>query len=652
MKRWKQILTGVSTAACLAVLAVACGDNNNFQADDAPVFTIEMQGGSGGQVLLDLNLLPGRHTPQGTTLILRNSGLGDLRINKLEWVAHPERLVVDAGRIDQTCASDAECGDGAVCIQLTAGSICRSTVFPATPFTIRPNERQDFGFLILDGPGEVICPEPHSEVPAEIASRYCGELLIESNDQSTSGIVQEGKARIYFLTDGRSGELRIEPSLAQFPSATPGVGQTAQITLRNNGSGELFVERADIYQNSQLFEFTPSLPVTIAGNGTSVHTLRYLPPAGATQSDLEFSTKMVFASSSSGLSAQELLIEVTQSTGDRPRIEIEPLSLSFTDETTQVLTVRNLGNATLLLNGANFRPQGIRPYYKLFFEGNDITGSFPTGGAAPRLERIQEVRDAEGNVTETIVRSLELEVRFTPPDDESISTVGTLTISHNDVASGNSTEITLQGDAGDAPIGGVVPNFVTFSVQGGETSREVVVHNRGTEALEITDVAITPAANTTSDDFYVTGLVGQIAPGGLLTGTIHYDGGASNTQKNAQIVLTSNTAGDVAEMTFTVVAALTQPPTIAPTIRPSYSTDALVGQTTTFTAEDASGNANLGNTVWALHARPAGSSAFFSGAGPQISFVPDVAGAYKLSAIVPDSDGQEVQVLFDFNAVP
>jgi hypothetical protein len=649
MKHWKHWLAaGLATASLVAVVG-ACGDGN-FVDEDAPVFSIE--GISGPQIQLDLNLLPGRHTPQGTTLILRNSGLGPLKVTKMEWVSRPERLVVDAGRIEGlTCSSDPDCGDGGVCIRLSESGICRATVFPQTPFTIEPNNRRDFGFLILDAASEFACPEPHAEVPAELATRYCGELVIETNDQSTAGIITEGKTRIYFVTDGSSGELRIEPSVAQFANATAGVTQTARIVLRNAASQPLFVERADIYNNSDWFEFTPALPTTIAGNGQSEHTLTFRPPASAQDAELEFSTKMVFASSSSGRSAQELLIQVTRAIGDRPRIEVDPLTLSFTDATTQIITVRNLGNATLLLTGATFRPAAIRPYYQLFFNGTDITSSFPTGSAAPRLERVQEVRDDENNVIDTVVQSLELEVRFIAPADESISTVGTLELRHNDEASGRSTEITLMGADGDAPIGGVTPLFATFSVHGGATTREVVVHNRGTEALTITNIDVQPAPNTEPNDFYGTGLTGTIAPGAFLTGTIGYNGGASNIRKSAQIVLVSNTAGQIGEMTFSVAATLDQPAIITPVITPSFSSNALVGQSTTFTASVNAGSANLGSTVWALHGRPASSQAFFSASGTQASFVPDVPGAYKVSAIVPDTDGQEVQVFLEFNAV-
>ncbi|MFU8805166.1 MAG: choice-of-anchor D domain-containing protein [Bradymonadaceae bacterium] len=638
MKRWNYVVAALFVAVGMGALVAACG-GNSFQDEEAPIFNIE--GITSGQFLLDFNLRPGRHNSLGETVILRNSGLGDLQVTKLKWVSAPERLVVNAGNMDQSCATDAECGEQGACI-IESGS-CRQIVFPQTPFTIRPSERRDFGFLILDGAGEVICPEPHAEVPEHFQSRYCGEWLIETNAGNTGGIVEEGKARIYFLTDGNSGRLELEPQLIQFPGATGGATQSRTVTLKNSASTPLHIERFDIYQNPQVFEFSRAgdFPMTIEANGESTHTLTYRPPAGASESELEYSTRMVFTSSSTGLSAQELLIEVTQSTGDRPLIEVDPLALSFEEETTQIITVRNLGNATLLLNGATFRPHDIRPYYKLFYNGNDITGSFPQGNDAPRLERVQNEE----------IRSLELEVRFTPPDDAETSTVGTLELTHNDSATGP-VQVTLMGDAGEAPIGEVVPNFVTFSVRGGENTRHVVAYNRGTQPLTITNVDIQPAANVDASDFAVVGLT-VIPPGGLLTGAISFEGttGAAATFKSAVVVVESDSVGNIGDMTFTVSAMVAEPPTIEPSITPSFATNAKVGESTTFTVGVESGNANLPNTVWALHGRPAGSDLLFRGTGGQVSFTPDVAGAYKLSAIVPDTDGQEVQTILEFNAV-
>lgn len=83
------------------------------------------------------------------------------------------------------------------------------------------------------------------------------------------------------------------------------------------------------------------------------------------------------------------------------------------------------------------------------------------------------------------------------------------------------------------------------------------------------------------------------------------------------------------------------PPNVPPTIALGEDRSVAVGATVdlTATAEDADGDPVT--IAWSFEARPAGSSAAFSGAtGTSTSFVPDVAGEYRVRVTVTDDRGE------------
>ncbi|MBA2664068.1 MAG: choice-of-anchor D domain-containing protein [Bradymonadaceae bacterium] len=625
--------------------APGCGDNDSFTAVAVPGFTIEDLSSAG--FVLDISQATDRHVTQSPTVILRSSDKAELTISKLEWVARPDRLVIAGARSETSCDpsnGDADCSGGAICLAV-ANSKCLGTGLEA-PFSIAPGLQHQIQFIVKQGSGQLECPQAGASVPAEYKERYCGELLIETNAQNNSGIVQGGKARLYFLTDGNSGEIKLEPQFVQFANAQAGVSQTANFTIRNSASGPLTVFQADIHPNSEMFSISPAIPpsqpVIIAGNEAQSFTLTFNPPGNATDAALEFSSTISFVSSSIGITSPKIILEVTRDAGNAPRIVIEPDSLEFSSATQQIITVSNFGKATGQLTGLTLRPQGARPFYKVLWNGVDILANFPT--QRPTLPRATEV---DGEI---VPSSIELVVEFEAPAESNVSTIGELEIRHNDTFSGNKTLVDLFGDEGEAAIGQVAPFQFTFPAGQTNQERRFVVHNRGSDPLIITDVVVEPGLGTTGEEFAVSTLTGTIAPGGLLEGTATYSS-AVNVRRSVAVRLVSNSVGSQDDM---VLALVGQPvaanPTLAVDINPSFTTAAKVGENTTFTAVESSGTGNLAGSNWVLLSRPASSSAFFTGTGASVSFVPDAAGTYRLSVIVPNGENVDAQKIFEFTA--
>lgn len=621
--------------SALSMLATGCGDGDNFVAADEPDFTIE--GLSRPEFVLELGLVGDRHVTQGQTVILRNSGHGELKINKLEWIARPERLTMDLGSANESCVVDEGCPGDAICMDQSQQ--CRNVGTPETPIVVPSNQRFDLNFMVLRGEAEVACPQPASSVPLDYQDRYCGELLITTNAKNSAGIVEEGKARIYFLTDGKRGDMRIDPTFIEFASAKPGEAQSATFTLRNQATQPLTVSQIDIQSYTDYFTITPTIPpnqpIVIAGGGSKEFNLTFNPPSNVPVEELNFSTDIVFQSSTIGSTTRKLIVSVTSETGNRPDLVIEPTSLSFADTDEQVITVSNHGHAPGYISSISVRPHAVRPYYRIFYNGADITENFPA--QRPTLSRVNQ---STGEVS-----SLDLVVKFSPPGDGA-STIGSLEIRHNDESRSHMTEVELLGNTENAAIGRVAPFIFTFAARQGTEERQFVIHNRGTEPLEITEVEV----NQVSNEFEVVGGTGTIEPGGLLAATVRYTGAAAEA-RTGSVRFVSNSVGSEEDMTLALIAQVASQAAVPePSIEPSFTNRALVGERTTFTLEDASGAGNPGAATWTLLARPSGSTAFVHEVGASASFTPDAVGNYRIAVTVPNDNGIDAQAVFDFEA--
>ncbi|RDV39904.1 choice-of-anchor D domain-containing protein [Bradymonadaceae bacterium TMQ3] len=615
--------------ALMSLVIGACG-GNDFSSDAVPELTIDL---SEAQILLDAVGPSDRTQTIATPVILRNSSEGELRVTKIEWVARPDRLEgyfigdVSAANEGSTCSEDIDCGSGGICLR---SGICRDAGFEATPFEV--GNRYDLNFLLRRG-DTITCPTPGADVPVEIQDRYCGELRIETNASNNAGIVEEGAANIYFLTSGGSGEMAVQPGLIQFTNATAGVSQSSQFTIENRAGSPLFIERGDFGQNSQVFEITPSVfGREIAANSTETFTLTYAP---SVEAELEFSTTLEFASSSVTGSSSAITIEVTQGVGDAPLIEVDPLQLSFADSNSQTLTVRNYGGATLALSQMRIIPSEAAAFYRIMLDGVNLLEDYTT----QRLARMTDEEPSE----------LELTVEFDASAEG--SSVGTLEIRHNDAASGNITNVSLLGDATEIAVGEAYPTTLALRSDGPQVEREIAIYNGGNDDLVITGVNAQGQGTTTNLDlFRFEGFEGTVPPGGVHTGTVIFEG--EDPFNHAVVAaIESNHAGQEQAMTLLINARVVSASPMDLSVEPSFSNEAVVGQSTTLTLRDAADAALLNNARWFILERPAGSALLVRGIGESITFEPDAAGTYRVGVLANDSTNREEQVVFEFEAV-
>ncbi|RAL24754.1 hypothetical protein DL240_00655 [Lujinxingia litoralis] len=629
----KRITTPLAVAL-MSLVVGACG-GDNFSSDVVPELTIDLNEAS---ITIDQVGPADRTTTIASPIIMRNSGKGELKVTKLEWVARPDRLEAyfdgpnSTSLDDGRCSEDTECAGGGVCL---SSGVCRDAGFGELPFEV--GNRYDLNFLLRRG-DTISCPAPGAEVPELIAEVYCGELRIETNATNDAGVVEDGNATIYFVTAGGSGQMVLQPGLIQFTGATAGVAQSAQFTIENQAPSPLTIERGDFGENAHLFEITP--PVfdrVIAGNSTESFTLTYSPSAGAGEPELEFSTNLQF-SSSSVTTSPAITIEVTQGVGDAPSIEVDPQQLDFADANSRALVVRNYGGATLSISQLRVTPTEAAAFYRVMYQGEDILANFPSGAERPRVPRMTGEEPSE----------LELIVEY--DDSATGSSVGTLEILHNDAVAGNKSFVTLLGASSEVAVGEVFPTIFSLRANGPQVEREVAIYNDGNTELEITGVDIQGLGTTTDVDlFSFEGFEGTVAPGAIHTAKVIYTG-ESEFRHNVVATLESNHAGQADAMTLAVNAVSIGASTMDLSVSPSFSGEALVGQETLLTLNDAGGVANLANARWYILERPEGSELLTRGFGSSVRFVPDVAGNYRFAVLALDSSNREEQVIFEFTA--
>src|SRR5690606_25907322 len=153
----------------------------------------------------------------------------------------------------------------------------------------------------------------------------------------------------------------------------------------------------------------------------------------------------------------------------------------------------------------------------------------------------------------------------------------------NDLQAGGKTSVTLLGNSTEIALGQVLPTQYTFVAGEAGQTVDFVVYNRGTDPLEITDAEIALPVGAEEGLFTVSDVTGTIPAGGLVKGTVTY-GGTTNIRRQSTLVLTSNTAGEPQDMTLMLVAQpAAEAVTLEPTITPSFTSTARVGESTSFT---------------------------------------------------------------------
>ena len=589
------------------------------------------------------------------SLELENVGPGTMEITKIEWVSRPDRLHGYYSGANSTdggvCSTDSDCGSDAFC--LSASGACRDLGFAPQPIEVLTGRRHTLNFVLTQSSQPVQCPEAHEEVPEDIVSRYCGELVIETNATNDAQSVENGNARIYFVTDGTSGLMSLSESFVRFTEVAPGGTYTRTFSINNDAAQPLTVERATYTNNANWFSISPNIAnTTIEGNGSQSFTLEMNVPLDVGLEDLEFGTSVNFASSSAGTSPS-MFVEVTAGLGDVPVIEVTPGQLSFVDSDSQTFEIRNYGGGTLIVTRIDLNPSSLEDVYRVLYEGNEIDLG---RGGVPNLPRA-------GDDGPTV---RELTVEFTAPADPARSTVATLEIRHNDTRTESPLRVQLLGDNADVALG-EIGNQSTRQIRmvsdGGPQVRRLPLVNRGNADLVISDVEFDDTqSNTDQADYEVqvyengslAALEGlRLEPGEIRELVISYVG-ASQFAQTLGVELISNHAGQPGAMSFTVQAQTGSLSELEAVISPSFSTNAVVGQPTSFQlvlSGSGEGANSANNAQWMTLERPAGSTALVQAVGAATTFVPDQSGRYRILVQLRDDQNREIQTVLEFQAV-
>ncbi len=616
----KLLLTFI-TGLVATVFAASCSDDGNLQRAEVSELTIE---GSDGNFNIKLPVVDDKPEKQVAPLILRNTGKKNLVITRFEWVAKPDRF-------DALSTPGGSCSDGCSAEEICLSSNCVALGLPATPFEIEPAFQKQIEFVVTQGGGELTCPTPGAEVPANYLNSYCGELVIETNALNSAGVVQDGKATIYFLKPALSGQIEVQPEFMEFQNVQPGSQQSQDFSIRNTGTQLLTIDQFNFSSLGNFLKITAGeqLPLDIDPGTSASWTLAVEVPSTATAADYEGFAQLQIESSAVNNNEGNISIQVSEGSGSAPSIDVSATSLLFTAEAEQTLTLDNVGEATLQVTSLSVTPASARPFYKFFIGGTDVTAAFAT----------QNVPKSS---------SVEIVVKFERPVGNTDSSVATLQLRHNDRNANNLSEVTLLGDEGDVPIARVFPQSFTFlAADGNNATRSFVVRNVGTADLVLTGSSYT--FSTGSDaEFSVSNIAGTVPPGGMKIGTVSFVG-ANASPDVGLVVIESNDASSQADI---AVKAIDSPAeAVTAVITPGTTNDVRVGSTALFNASASTPAGVATSGLWTLLERPAGSTVFFSLTGEELRFVPDVAGNYKI-ALLTSANQREAQVTHDLTVVP
>ncbi len=606
----------IALIALVLLLVSSCGKNNdnNFQTTDEPELAVNVG-------FIQIRMPPDENRTQAQDpLVIENNGDGELEIRKIEWIDQPERLAMLGARTETSCSSDDECGTGEICV--TAGSTCQAIGLPATPFTIAPQLSRELNFIVAAGSNELACPEPPADVPGEYFDVYCGALRITTNAISNGDFVEEGVATIYFLDPGASGTIDVDPTFLEFANVQPGTTNTQSFSITNTGENDLTIENINIEDNPTFFTINANdTPVggTIASGTSASFDVTVSIPDGTT--DYDTFTNLVIDSSAG---VAKIAVQITSEAGSTPFIELNTPVLKFDAQATQTLTISNVGETPLQVRGLSVNAEA-RPFYRFEVDGTDVTSNFQT-------------------ITVRTEESVDVDVIFERPADNTDPSIGTLEIAHNDPNNGFQSEVTLLGDAGDVPIGRIHPDSFTFlAADGNSETRTFVIRNVGTAPLSLNNV-MWNFSNGSDAEFSVAGATGSVPAQGIAEATVTFTGMNATTDVGLATIDSDNPTPLTLSLRALDSAQAAPVPMIQVTNQGGLRTSSPVNLSAAgSTPADA-----VGNAIWTLVARPAGSSVFLDGVGETAFFTPDVAGTYKvaLTLLAPSGD-REAQTLLD-----
>lgn len=622
----QSLLLGFAALAFAAMFWSACGGDSNVQRREVPEFSID--GVTSFQFELSLPPNDDQEEVQTPGMTLRNTGLTTLNVTRLELLNAPERLV-SWSSTEQSCSMDSECeGEGEqICLN---NQNCVKLGLPETPFEIREGGGVPIDFLLRRGSTELVCPEAPPEIDQGFADLYCGELIIETNADNQSGVVENGNARIVFLRPNLSGEIAITPTFIEFEEVQPASTSSREFSVQNVGTQPLTIEQIAVSDRGAFFSVSggSELPVVLESQQNETWTLNLEVPSDATEDEYTGFTDLEVISSATNPSAGIVPVSVSAEASAAPDIEFSQEVLKFDGSSTQTLTIENTGSATLIVNRLNVQNEAARPFYSFEIDGTDATDQFPQQNV-PRGE------------------SIEVTINFDRPGGNADSSVSALTVGHNVRAKNQRSELLLLGDAGDVPVARIHPQGFTFFAEAGNSStRTYVVRNIGTASLEVTSVMM--EFNQGNDaEFTISGVPMTIPPGGFETGTVSFDGANATPDVGNAIFATND---DVGELRLGIKDVTSSSDAVIPVVRRDFANDARVNTTLQFSAADSEPASSASNAIWTLIERPAGSEVFFFNVGETMSFVPDTVGTYRFSLIVSQSQ-REAEVVHDVEVV-
>ena len=616
--------------AALAVLGTACSDDNNLGTVDEPSFALEEP--LGAAILLELPEQPNRPRRQSQSIRIRSNGKAALKVTAIEWINKPEGLIAQREqKVINDCASECTGADD-ICLTNAGGNTCVVAGLPeasaSKPLEIAAGRVQELQLYIKANVGELSCPQPDASVPEQFKQDYCGALRIKTNARNSDQTVKSGEAIVYMTSSGKSGQLRLSETFLEFTGVTPGASASRTFAVENIGSGDLTLNTILPSDFGQFFQIGGDMGVTIAPGSSRQYTLQLNVPADTAPERLDFTTNLLIDSSATNASQGTIVVRVTRSLGDVPAIAVSPAVLKFDQSASQTINIENTGSATLLVNTVSFQPSSIRKFYSLSVDGQPFSNSLTVQKfSADNPERHKK----------------QLVVTFNPQagSPEEVST-GTLILNHNDEAAGKTTRIIVLGDKGDVALGDVRPYNFSFDVgNAANQQRSFAILNLGTAPLTI-DTVEYMALTGTIEEFQINLTTpATIPPGGLLEATALFKS-ENNTPDNVSARFVSNTSGELLLMSLASTQANGQPPVA--TIKTSFAQTAKVAERATFSAADSQPASVASSAQWALLSRPAGSSALLGAVGAQASFVPDVAGEYRVALTVNNGevDAQEI----------
>lgn len=587
-----------------AASTTGCG--SEFSDAEEPQLTIA------GDQGFTLNLPDDDMRPETQQAIeIRNSGGADLTVTSVQLINTPSRLQI-LGERGGTCSTDADCGEG-ICFPDT--STCAQLGAPDTPYTIAPQTRRDLELVLTRGPRELDCATAPAGTPENFTADYCGELRIETRAINSGGFVEDGNATIYFLAPSGSGQISVNPSFLEFNEVTNNYTETKSFTVSNDGQQVLTIRSIATEDRSNLFSVSPTnFPLEVAPGTSQTFDLTLAIDEG--EVELNFTTDLLIDSTAA--SVPPFTIRVTTDAEPGPRIQVEPISLTFDAETTQDITITNVGMTTLTVNSLTVQPAAIRDFYSFEHEGAAFDGfAVPAGD------------------------SKTIQATFNRPGGNNESAIGELQIGHNDASSGNRSTVTLLGDAGNVPVGQILPTSMTFrAAVGAAEERQFVIRNIGAGPLTIN--AVDPNFSEGEESEYVvSGATGTIQPGEFATASVAFSAD-NDTPDTGEFAFDSDSQGTPLILPVVSTGSTEE---VTPVITPTFQGDLSAGALATFTSTGTMPSSS--SRTWVLIGRPAGSSAFSYRTNDNFSVQTDVAGTYEI-AMTARAGTREVQTTATF----